>query len=139
MPPRAPVVSISSDSALASELAELLKAVAHPVRLRIVAVLCEGDETVTALAERLGASQAIVSQQLRILRSQGLVAAERENGFARYWLVERNLRGLVGCIERCRRQRGEVSGSGRGRARGPSSTPAPGSGSRRSRRAARRG
>lgn len=94
---------ISSDAQRAGHLAEVLKAVAHPVRLRIVAVLCEGDENVTGLSERLGTGPAIVSQQLRILRSHGLVAARREKGFARYRLVERNLRGLVRCMERCRR------------------------------------
>ncbi len=81
----------------------MLKAVAHPLRLRIVASLCEGDAHVGALADRLGASQAIVSQQLRILRSHGLVAATRAGGFATYRLVERNLRGLVRCMENCDR------------------------------------
>ena len=84
-------------------MAEVLKAVAHPLRLRIVASLCEGEAHVGALAERLGASQAIVSQQLRILRSHGLVAATRAGGFARYRLIEQNLRGLVRCMENCDR------------------------------------
>jgi ArsR family transcriptional regulator len=84
-------------------VAEVLKAVAHPLRLRIVASLCEGEAHVGALAERLGASQAIVSQQLRILRSHGLVAATRAGGFARYRLIEQNLRGLVRCMQNCDR------------------------------------
>lgn len=94
---------LSADDARAGHVAEVLKAVAHPIRIRIVAILCEADANVTVLAKKLGASQAIVSQQLRILRSHGLVAAKREGGFARYRLVERNLRGLVRCMERCGR------------------------------------
>jgi ArsR family transcriptional regulator len=94
---------IRADANRAAHCAEILKAVAHPLRLRIVAILCEGDANVTALAERLEASQAIVSQQLRILRSNGLVAASREGGFATYRLAEQSLRGLVGCMERCER------------------------------------
>jgi ArsR family transcriptional regulator len=94
---------ISKDAGRANHVAEVLKAVAHPLRLRIVASLCEGEAHVGALAEKLGASQAIVSQQLRILRSHGLVAATRTGGFARYRLVERNLRGLVRCMENCDR------------------------------------
>ena len=97
---------ISADAARADHVADVLKAVAHPLRLRIVAVLCEGEENVTALAEKVEASQAIVSQQLRILRSRGLVAASREGGFATYRLVEQNLRGLVRCMERCGVQSG---------------------------------
>ena len=99
--PRKSQRPISADAARADHVADVLKAVAHPLRLRIVAVLCEGEENVTALAEKVEASQAIVSQQLRILRSRGLVAASREGGFATYRLVEQNLRGLVRCMERC--------------------------------------
>ena len=94
---------ISADPDRAFHVADVLKAVAHPLRLRIVAALCEKEEVVGALAERLGASQAIVSQQLRILRGHGLVAARRQGGFARYRLVEQNLRGLVRCMENCDR------------------------------------
>jgi DNA-binding transcriptional ArsR family regulator len=94
---------ISSDAERAGHVAEVLKAVAHPLRLRIVAMLCDREENVTALAEKLDVSQAIVSQQLRILRSHGLVAASREGGFATYRLVEQNLRGLVRCMEKCSR------------------------------------
>jgi len=98
-----PARPISADANRALYVADVLKAVAHPLRLRIVASLCDKEEVVGALAEKLGASQAIVSQQLRILRSHGLVAARRQGGFARYRLVEQNLRGLVHCMEKCGR------------------------------------
>jgi DNA-binding transcriptional ArsR family regulator len=94
---------ISQDAGRAGHLAEVLKAVAHPLRLRIIAILVEGDANVSELAGRLEAAQPIVSQQLRILRSHGLVAADRRDGFATYRLLERNLEGLVACMERCGR------------------------------------
>ena len=103
MPRPSAAPTISADASRAEHLAEVLKAVAHPLRLRIIATLCARDENVSGLAEKLSASQAIVSQQLRILRSHGLVAANREGGFATYRLVEQNLRGLVRCMERCER------------------------------------
>lgn len=102
-PAPAPRPAIATDPARAAQLAEVLKAVAHPLRLRIIAVLVEREANVSALAERLGASQAIVSQQLRILRQGGLVAVDREGGFATYRLLERNLEGLVHCMEHCGR------------------------------------
>jgi len=92
---------IDDDGGRAEHAAEVLKAVAHPLRLRIVATLCRGAEHVNALAEALGVPQPIVSQQLRILRSHGLVAATREDGFAWYRLAEPALRDLVCCMERC--------------------------------------
>jgi ArsR family transcriptional regulator len=87
----------------AERLAEVLRAVAHPLRLRIVALLCAGERNVNGLVGELAAPQPIVSQQLRILRARGLVAATRENGFARYRLAEPALRELVCCMERCDR------------------------------------
>jgi ArsR family transcriptional regulator len=92
---------VATDVARAEQVADILKAVAHPLRLRIVAVLCEGGITVNALAERLGASQAIVSQQLRILRMHRLVVAVRQQGHASYRLLEPRLRDLVACVEGC--------------------------------------
>lgn len=94
---------IDDDGRRAEHAAEVLRAVAHPLRLRIVATLCRGDEHVNALAERLDVPQPIVSQQLRILRGHGLVAASRANGFAWYRLAEPALRDLVCCMEKCER------------------------------------
>ncbi|MGM0576040.1 MAG: ArsR/SmtB family transcription factor [Myxococcota bacterium] len=85
----------------AEQIAEVLKAVAHPIRLRIIAILAEEELHVSALAKRLGVGQAIVSQQLRILRMKKLVSATRTNGYARYRLIEPRLRDLVGCMEHC--------------------------------------
>ena len=83
--------------------ASALKALAHPLRLRIVALLCAGEAHVTALVEALETPQPLVSQQLRILRAQGLVEASREDGFAYYRLAEPALRELVCCMEKCHR------------------------------------
>ena len=96
----------------AKYLADVLKALAHPTRLRIIAALCEGEESVIGLAGRLGTPQAIVSQQLRILRMSGLVAAERNGGFARYSLAQPRLRELVSCLEGCH---AETTGARRAR------------------------
>ncbi len=91
--------------------AELLKAIAHPLRLRIVAILCAGDQNVGGLAERLGVPQAIVSQQLRLLRMRDLVRVRRTSGFARYRLAEPRLRTLVRCLEGCvQEHRGQKRG-----------------------------
>lgn len=79
----------------------LLKALSHPIRLQIVALLTEREAHVSSLAEALDSKQSIVSQQLRILRMSGLVATERKNGFSVYRLAEEHLRDLVGCMHGC--------------------------------------
>lgn len=102
------MASVLDDAQRAAEIAETLKAVAHPLRLRIIALLVDGPEHVGAMAERLDAKQPAVSQQLRILRMHGLVAATRENGHALYRVDNPNLEDLVRCMERCSVPRGGV-------------------------------
>jgi ArsR family transcriptional regulator len=72
--------------------------VGHPLRLRIAAILAAGPEHVGALAERLEAKQAIVSQQLRILRLAGVVAATRASGQVIYRLLDPRVFKLLGCL-----------------------------------------
>jgi ArsR family transcriptional regulator len=93
--------TLAEDPVRAAHIAGLLKALAHPIRIRIVAILCEGEEHVGALATKLKVKQAVVSQQLQILRTHRLVAATREAGLARYRLMEPQLRNLVTCMESC--------------------------------------
>jgi DNA-binding transcriptional ArsR family regulator len=109
----------------AVHLADVLKALAHPERLRIVAALGEQELTVTDLAARLGLPQAVVSQQLRILRMSGLAAVERGGGFARYALAEPRLRDLIACLEGCHAEttgangaRSDIHSTGPGKTRG---------------------
>ncbi len=79
----------------------ILKAVAHPLRLQIVARLCDTELHVGALATELNAPQSAISQQLRILRMSGLVNSRREDGFAFYQLSEPRLTGLLRCVTGC--------------------------------------
>ena len=94
---------ITDDEAFSEHLALILKALAHPARLRIIAALSEGKISVGELAGRLDLHQAIVSQQLRILRAEGLVASERSEGYAIYALAQPRLRELLKCLEKCPR------------------------------------
>lgn len=93
---------IAQDPQRAAQVAEILKAIAHPLRVQIIAILVQGPEHVNALAEKLGTKQAVVSQQLRILRMRGLVAVAREGGFATYRIAEPNLHQMVSCMEGCK-------------------------------------
>jgi ArsR family transcriptional regulator len=77
----------------------ILRTVAHPLRLRILALLCAQEHCVNAIATRLGAKATTVSQALAILRRERLVAATRRNGRARYRLEERALEKLIPWVE----------------------------------------
>ena len=57
--------------------AELLKALANPLRLQIVMALQDGPRCVHELVDELEVSQPLVSQHLRVLRSAHLLRTER--------------------------------------------------------------
>ncbi len=67
---------------------ELLKALAHPVRLRIIELLSSGELCVKRLEELLGVSQPSVSQHLRRLKYGGLIESERRGHLVCYRLLE---------------------------------------------------
>ncbi len=67
--------------------AETLRALSHPVRLRIVQLLAEGEVCVKGLEEVLGISQPSVSQHLARLRYAGLIEFERRGHLVCYRLA----------------------------------------------------
>lgn len=93
--------SLAENPDFTAHMAEIVKALGHPIRLRTVALLCSGEDSVNSLADRIGVGQAVLSQQLRILRMAGLVRVERKDGFAVYGLAEPRLESLVNCLESC--------------------------------------
>jgi ArsR family transcriptional regulator len=93
--------SLAEDHSKATDMSEILKALAHPTRLQIIAILCQGSEHVTGLTNRLGVSQALVSQQLSILRMKRIVTCERIEGFTYYKLMIPKLTDLIRCVEGC--------------------------------------
>lgn len=66
--------------------AQFFRALAHPARIRMLEILVRGGRTVQELQEALALDQPIVSQQLAVLRHQGIVSAQKEGSSVRYGL-----------------------------------------------------
>jgi ArsR family transcriptional regulator len=81
-------------------VAPIIRNVAHPMRLRILDYLDQQGEprSVSDIMEAAGAGQAIVSQQLRILKDQGVLTAKREGNFVLYGISDRSVLLLLECI-----------------------------------------
>ena len=75
--------------------ADVLKTLASPRRLEILHALASGPTEVGRLARLIGASQPNVSQHLAVLRSAGLVDAERDGREVRYRLSDPDV--MVAC------------------------------------------
>jgi DNA-binding transcriptional ArsR family regulator len=70
---------VSPDAAdLAGFKTEFFKALAHPLRIRIIDSLREGEIGVNDLCARLDVEQSTVSQQLALLRSRNVVTGRKE-------------------------------------------------------------
>jgi DNA-binding transcriptional ArsR family regulator len=64
--------------------AGFFRALAHPVRIRILELLVKGDRSVQELQEALGLEQPVVSQQLAVLRTSNIVSGRKEGVSVRY-------------------------------------------------------
>jgi len=69
---------------LQSFKAEFFKALAHPVRIRLLEVLRHGERSVQELQGALKLDQSTVSQQLAILRARQVVVSRKEGTTVRY-------------------------------------------------------
>ncbi len=81
----------------------MLRALAHPTRLEILARLAEGPSCVGAIRDLLEVSQPNLSQHLSVLRKEGLVDFE-EKGKQRCYCLTRPalVRDLLGFISGAR-------------------------------------
>jgi DNA-binding transcriptional ArsR family regulator len=79
--------------------AQVLKAMAHPVRLGVIERLADGDRTVTELYTALGCSQSVMSAQLRILQNQRLIEMRRNGNVKRCSLRNRDFLRLFRCLD----------------------------------------
>jgi ArsR family transcriptional regulator len=70
---------------------ELLRALGAPHRLAIVLHLADGPRCVHELVDRLGISQSLASQHLRVLRTTGLVAGARRGKETVYSLADEHV------------------------------------------------
>jgi len=73
-------------TALQTFKAQFFRALSHPVRIKILEILISGGRSVQELQEALKLDQPVVSQQLAVLRNQGIVTAEKKGLSVRYAL-----------------------------------------------------
>src|SRR5689334_1524771 len=64
--------------------AEFFKALAHPLRIRILELLLQGERSVQEIQSALDLDQPIVSQQLAILRAKNIVEVRKQGASIHY-------------------------------------------------------
>ena len=79
-------------------IALVLKAMADPVRLRLLNVLQSGELCVGDLVERIGTSQANISKHLGVLKRAGLVSCRRDGHMILYAIEDPAIFGICGAV-----------------------------------------
>ena len=82
-----------SDEVMAA-MADSFKALGDPTRLRIMALLFNGERTVGDLADHLAVSQSAVSHQLRLLRNLDIVRYRKDGREVYYALADDHIRDI---------------------------------------------
>jgi len=80
---------------------EMLKALAHPVRLQIIQIIIglrEDECCVTAIQKRLDMPQSTISQHLQILRSRGIIEGNKKGVEVCYRVIDRRVREIMRII-----------------------------------------
>jgi len=86
------------DKEVAEHVAEVMKAVAHPVRLQIIDLLETKEMCVGDIVKAVGGKQAITSQQLNMMRDKGVLCSRRDGAKVYYRIENKNVIKLLHCI-----------------------------------------
>jgi len=82
--------------------ANMLKALAHPVRITILSCLEGGKKrTVTEIHDLLNIEQSTTSHHLGILKDKGILSSFREGKNTYYYLKHDKLTGIIDCLRGC--------------------------------------
>jgi ArsR family transcriptional regulator len=84
-----------SDQRVFEQAARIFRALGDPPRLRLLALLLDGEACVTDLALASGDNLSTVSQRLRVLRSERIVVSRRAGKHINYALADAHVAQLV--------------------------------------------
>ena len=77
-------------------ISDVFKALAHPLRLEVVALLLdEGELCVCHIKDRVHSEQSNLSQHLAILRQAGIVKCRRLGSNIHYAVRDQGVKGLI--------------------------------------------
>lgn len=78
--------------------ARALKAISHPLRLKILCVVGDEEVCVQDIVEVVGTSQSNISQHLAILRDKGVLATRKDANRVYYRVADQRTLQLIGMM-----------------------------------------
>ncbi len=80
------------------QASQAIKAIGHPLRLKILCVLAENELSVQDIVDNVGTTQSNISQHLAILRDKGVLAARKDANRVYYRIGDPRTLKLVGLM-----------------------------------------
>jgi ArsR family transcriptional regulator len=80
------------------QAAQAMKSIAHPLRLKVLCVLGEGELSVQEIVDSVGTSQSNISQHLAILRDKGILSTRKDANRVYYRVGDQRTLKLVGMM-----------------------------------------
>ncbi len=97
--------SSNKDSLQAEQLeqvADILKVIAHPVRLKILKRLgSQNRANVSEIIEHTGLEQSLISHHLTKMKDKGILISERSGKNVYYKLKDHHLLNIFDCMKSC--------------------------------------
>ena len=81
-----------------NQMSELLKAIAHPVRLKIIKGILKDECNVSAIQKKLGLPQSTISQHLKVLKKERVLKARKEGVKVCYRVTNNKIRDIIKII-----------------------------------------
>lgn len=97
--------SISTKQQLLARAADIetasrsLKALSHPLRLKILCTLGHDEICVQQIVEHVGTTQSNISQHLAILRDKGILASRKDANKVYYRIGDDRMLRLIGMMQ----------------------------------------
>ncbi len=82
-----------------NQTSEILKSIAHPIRLKILCFLMDGEKTVGEIEREFGSSISNISQHLTVLRKIHMVNRRKEANFMFYSVKDPKIAELLGTLK----------------------------------------
>ena len=83
------------------QASNVIKALGHPLRLKIIEILEAGERSVGQIQENLNVSQPLASQHLRHMHRRGIVKFRREGTTYYYSIASEFIYKILDCVSEC--------------------------------------
>lgn len=93
-----PIAEMMAHDEHVATAARALKAISHPLRLKILCFLGDQEICVQNIVEAVGTSQSNISQHLSILRDKGVLATRKDANRVYYRVADQRTLQLVGLM-----------------------------------------